>query len=304
MKIVIIGATGFIGSRLLSFLDREENDLTVVTRNVESAKEKLGDIAEFCEWDGKSPAPLDEIIKDAWAVINLAGENLASGRWSQERKEHIISSRTESVSAVVDAINRSEKKPDVLIQASAIGYYGSDFKKTFDENSAAGNNFLAEVTRKWEEATAGLNPEVRLVLIRTGIVIGPDGGALQQMARPFKFGFGGHIGSGKQYFSWIHIDDEVRAILFFLENKDTRGVYNLTAPNPVTMKVFARELGRVLHRPSWFHVPAFAIKTLMGQMGKEMLLASQKVIPAKLEEEGFSFDFEDVRMALTNIVNS
>jgi uncharacterized protein len=304
MKIVIIGATGFIGSRLLSFLDREENDLTVVTRNVESAKERLGDIAEFCEWDGKSPAPLDEIIKDAWAVINLAGENLASGRWSQERKEHIISSRTESVSAVVDAINRSEKKPDVLIQASAIGYYGSDFKKTFDENSAAGNNFLAEVTRKWEEATAGLNPEVRLVLIRTGIVIGPDGGALQQMARPFKLGFGGHIGSGKQYFSWIHIDDEVRAILFFLENKDTRGVFNLTAPNPVTMKVFARELGRVLHRPSWFHVPAFAIKTLMGQMGKEMLLASQKVIPAKLEKEGFSFDFEDVRMALTNIVNS
>jgi uncharacterized protein len=304
MKIVIIGATGFIGSRLLSFLDREENDLTVVTRNVESAKERLGDIAEFCEWDGKSPAPLDEIIKDAWAVINLAGENLASGRWSQERKEHIISSRTESVSAVVDAINRSEKKPDVLIQASAIGYYGSDFKKTFDENSAAGNNFLAEVTRKWEEATAGLNSEVRLVLIRTGIVIGPDGGALQQMARPFKLGFGGHIGSGKQYFSWIHIDDEVRAILFFLENKDTRGVFNLTAPNPVTMKVFARELGRVLHRPSWFHVPAFAIKTLMGQMGKEMLLASQKVIPAKLEKEGFSFDFEDVRMALTNIVNS
>lgn len=304
MKIVIIGATGFIGSRLFSFLDKEEYDLTVLSRDVEAAQEQLGDHAEFCEWDGKNSESLDKILKDAWAVINLAGESLAAGPWTEKRKEQILNSRTESVKAIVDAINRAEQKPNVLIQASAIGYYGSDFQKTFDESSPNGKNFLAEVSRKWEEAAAHLNPEVRLILIRTGIVIGPGGGALQEMAKPFKFRFGGHIGSGKQWFSWIHIDDEIRAIQFFLENKDAKGIYNLTAPNPVTMKVFARELGRVMHRLSWFHAPAFVIKTLMGQMGEEMLLGSQRVIPKRLDDEGFTFHFEDVRMALTNIFNS
>jgi len=304
MKIVIIGATGFIGSRLFSFLDKEEFDLTVVSRDVESAKEQLGDHAEFCEWDGKTSASLDSIIHDAWAVINLAGESLAGGPWTDKRKEQILNSRIESVTAVVDAINRAEQKPNVLIQASAIGYYGSDFKKTFDESDSPGKTFLAEVTKKWEEAASGLNPEVRMILIRTGIVIGPDGGALQEMAKPFKLRFGGHIGSGKQWFSWIHIDDEVRAIQYLLENKDMQGIYNLTAPNPVTMKVFAQELAKVLHRLSWFHAPAFVIKMMMGQMGKEMLLGSQKVIPKRLDDEGFTFHFDDVRMALTNIFNS
>jgi len=304
MKIVIVGATGFIGSRLFSFINKEEFDLTLVTRDIESAKEKLGCHTEFCEWDGKSSESFDKIIEDAWAVINLAGESLASGPWTEKRKEQILNSRLETVKAIVDSINRAEQKPNVLIQASAIGYYGSHPQKTFDENDLPGNSFLATVTRKWEDSTKELDPAVRLVLIRTGVVIGDGGGALQEMARPFKLRLGGHIGSGKQWFSWIHIDDAVRAIQFFLENKNTRGVYNLTAPKPVTMKVFAQELARVLHRMSWFHAPAFAIKTLLGQMGKEMLLASQKVIPKRLEDEGFNFHFEDVRMALTNIFNS
>lgn len=304
MKIVIIGATGFIGSRLFSFLDKEEFDLTVVTRNVESAKKQLGDHAEFCEWDCCSSEALDSIFRDAWAVINLAGESLASGPWTERRKEQILKSRTESVRAVVDAINRAEQKPNILIQASAIGYYGSDSHKAFNESDGPGNTFLAEVSKEWEDATAGLDPEVRLVLLRTGVVIGSGGGALQEMERPFRYRLGGHLGSGKQWFSWIHIDDEARAILFFLENLDTQGVYNLTAPNPVTMKVFAKELARVMHRLSWIHAPAFAIKTLMGQMGEEMLLASQKVVPKRLEDEGFTFHFDDVRMALTNIYNS
>jgi hypothetical protein len=271
---------------------------------VESAREELGDHAEFCEWDGKTSTRLDKIFSDAWAVINLAGESLASGRWTEKRKEQIVKSRIETVQAVVEAINRTERKPEVLIQASAIGYYGSDSKKAFTENDPPGDTFLAQVSQQWEDATAGLHPDVRLVKIRTGIVIGADGGALQEMAKPFKFGVGGYIGSGKQWFSWIHIDDEIRAIQFFLENKDTQGVYNLTAPSAVRMKTFARELGRVLHRPSWIPVPAFAIKALMGQMGNEMLLASQKVIPQRLIEAGFSFHFEEVRPALTNIYNS
>lgn len=304
MKIVIIGATGFIGSRLFTFLDKEEYELTVVSRDVESARETLGEHAEFCEWDGNDDSKLDNILKDAWAVINLSGENLAKGPWTESRKEKILTSRTSAVAAITNAINRSATKPAVYLQASAIGYYGSDLKKTFDEHSPAGSNFLAQVTQQWEDASKNLDPSVRLVLLRTGIVIGSGGGALEQMARSFNLRMGGHIGSGKQWFSWIHIDDEVRAIQFLMENTDAKGPYNLTSPAPVKMKVFARELGKVMHRLSWLHVPAFIIKLLMGQMGKDMLLASQKVIPKRLEEEGFNFHFEDIRMALTNIYNS
>jgi uncharacterized protein (TIGR01777 family) len=304
MKIVIIGATGFIGSRLFSFLDKEEYILTVVTRDVESAREQLGDHAEFCSWDGENSEELDRIIKDTWAVINLAGESLSGGRWTEARKERILKSRLTTTRAVVDAINRAETKPSVLLQASAIGYYGSQPKATLDEDSAAGNNFLANVTQQWEAATAGLDESVRLVILRTGIVLGTEGGALPQMAMPFRYGVGGRIGSGKQWFSWIHLDDEVRAIQFLLEHKEARGVYNLTTTEPIKMKVVAKELSRVLHRPNWLNVPGFLIKLLMGQMGDEMLLASQKVIPKRLEEEGFSFHFEDFRLALTNIYNS
>jgi len=304
MKIVIIGATGFIGSRLFSFLDKEEYDLTVVSRDVESAREQLGDHAEFCFWDGEQSKELDKIIKGSWAVINLAGESLSGGRWTEARKERILQSRLKTTHAVVEAINRSEVKPRVLLQASAIGYYGSQPKTTLDEDSAAGNNFLAHVTQQWEAATEGLDKEVRLVILRTGIVLGTGGGALPQMALPFRYGVGGQIGSGKQWFSWIHLDDQVRAIQFLLEHKEASGAYNLTAPEPVKMKDVAKELARVLHRPNWLHVPKFLIRGAMGQMGDEMLLASQKVIPKRLEEEGFTFHFDDLRLALTNIYNS
>lgn len=304
MKIVIIGATGFIGSRLFASLDTEEYDLTVVSRDAESARDQLGEHAEFCAWDAESDDVLADIINGAWAVINLAGENLASGRWTEKRKTEILESRTKTVELVVDAINAAEQKPSVYVQASAIGYYGACGDESLNENNHPGSGFLSEVTVKWEEAAKRVDKDVRLVLLRTGIVLASDGGALQQMVRPFKFGFGGHIGSGKQWFSWIHLDDEVRAIQYLLENPEAHGPYNLTAPEPVRMKTLARELGRVLKRPSWFHVPAFLIKTIMGQMGEEMLLNSQKVHPDRLTEEGFGFQFEDIRLALTNIYNS
>ncbi len=237
-------------------------------------------------------------------MINLTGESLAGKPWTEKQKEKILNSRIKTTSTIVEAINRLETKPEVFIQASAIGYYGSRGNDTLGENNSPGDGFLSEVTERWEEEAKKVDNTVRLVLLRTGIVLGPDGGALQPMARPFKFGFGGHIGSGKQWFSWIHLDDEVRAIQFLLENRDARGPYNLTAPDPVRMKTFSKELGRVLKRPSWFHVPAFLIKLFMGQMGEEMLLVSQKVHPDKLLEDGFKFQFSELRMALTNIYNS
>lgn len=304
MRIVIFGGTGFIGKKLISSLHQEEYDLTVVTRNADRARETLGYHAEFCQWDGENETTLDRIFNESFAVINLSGENIAGKRWNRTQKQKIIESRVNTAKIIVKAINRSEKKPGLFIQASAIGYYGSDFKQEKTEKSGMGKGFLAEVTQKWEESTRDLSSSVRLVLLRTGVVIGPGGGALKAMEKPFRLGFGGHIGSGRQWLSWIHIDDATKAIRFFLENKDTVGVYNLTSPNPEKMKDFARELGRSLKRKSWFHIPSPIIRLAMGQMGEEMLLSSQKVLPMRLTDEGFTFQFTDIRAALTSIYNA
>ncbi len=303
MKIVIFGASGFIGKMLFTALLSEAHEITVVTRDIDRTKKILGYDAEFCTWDDGDASGLVKIFTGAKAIINLAGESIASKRWSKNQKQKIISSRVSTTTAIIDAINKMDIKPEVLLQASAIGYYGSDLNKTFDENAPQGEGFLAEVSQKWEAATKHLDKSVRLVLLRTGIVIGPGGGALGPMARPFKLGFGGHIGSGKQWFSWIHLEDEVRAIIHLFEHREARGTFNLTAPEPVRMNLFAKELGRVLKKPSWLHVPAFIIKIMMGRMGEEMILSGQKVIPKRLTESGFKFQFTEVRMALTNIYN-
>lgn len=303
MKIVIFGATGYIGKMLFTALLSEGYEITVVSRDVERAREILGDNAEFCQWDGEDEATLKKILVETNAVINLSGESIAAKSWTDKQKQKILSSRVNTTSVIVKAINQMENKPDVLLQASAIGYYGPDLNKTFDESSPAGAGFLAEVSQQWEVAASSLNENVRLVLLRTGVVIGQDGGALEPMAKPFRYGLGGYVGSGKQWFSWIHLDDEVRAIVFLLENNDARGVFNLTAPEPVRMKTFAKELGRVLKKPSWFHVPSFVIKLIMGQMGEEIILSGQNVLPKKLNEVGFKFQFSEIRPALTNIFN-
>lgn len=304
MKIVIFGATGFIGKKLFTALDTSGFNLTVLSRDVDRAREVLGEHAAFCQWDGKDEEVLSHIFKDVYAVINLAGENIAGKHWTEARKKRIITSRTHPASAIVHAINHAETKPHVYIQASAIGYYGSDYKKPFNEHSPPGKGFIPDLCKKWEEAAHNLDESVRFCLLRSGVVIGSGGGALEQFEKPFRFGLGGYIGSGKQWLSWIHIDDEVKAIQFLLENKEARGAYNLTAPEPVRMKQFARELGRVLKKPSWTHVPAFVIKLMLGQMGCEVVLASQKVLPKKLLEEGFKFQFSKIRMALVNIHHS
>ncbi len=304
MRIVIIGGTGFIGKKLVASLHQEEYDLTVVTRNADKAREVLGDHAEICQWDGENEEVLDRIFSDAYAVINLSGENVGNKRWTKSQKQKIVESRVKSAKTIVRAINRSESRPGVLIQASAIGFYGSDSKNEKTEKSAKGKGFLSDVAQKWEEATRELDASVRLVLLRTGVVIGPGGGALKAMETPFLFKLGGHFGQGKQWLSWIHIEDAVKAIRFLLENKDAVGVYNLTSPYPEKMKDFAIELGRALKTRSWFHVPSFVIRLLMGQMGVEMLLSSQKVLPMRLLEEDYTFQFTELRSALTGIYNA
>jgi len=301
MNIVLIGATGFIGQRLVKHLEPKKYQMTIVSRSKAKAEGIFPKRHNFAGWDGKDVQALAAIVNGSDAVINLAGESIAGGRWTEKRKQQILNSRIQSTQAVVNAINKAEKKPEALLQASAIGFYGADPDRIFDESADSGKGFLAEVTLKWEQAAHGLDKSVRLVFLRTGIVLDSEGGALQQMMMPFKFGVGGHIGSGRQWFSWIHIDDEVRAIEFLLENEKASGPFNLTAPAPVSMKEFSKKLGNALKRPSWLHVPAFAIKLLMGQMGDEMLLNGQQVIPKKLEDAGFTFRFTQVEESLAYI---
>jgi uncharacterized protein len=301
MKIVLIGATGFIGKRLFYHLKSNGHQLIVVSRNTEKAKKVFADHNAFADWNGKDGQKLASIIGQSDAVVNLAGASIAGGRWIKERKQLILSSRINTTRALVNVINSLKEKPEVLIQAGAIGYYGAHPEATFDETAPAGEGFLAEVSQNWEAATHGLAGGVRLVILRTGVVIDKSGGALRQMQTPFKLGAGGHIGTGKQLFSWIHLEDEVRAIAFLLENRNAAGAYNLTAPVPVTMKRFAKALGNTLRRHSWLHVPAFIIKLLLGQMGVETILSGQKVIPKKLLDEGFEFKHPEIEGALADI---
>ncbi len=301
MKIILIGATGFIGKHLFNHLKSRGHQLVVVSRDTEKAKMIFPGHTDFAAWGGEDEQALASIIGQSDAVVNLAGASIAGGRWSKKRKQLILSSRINTTGTLVKAINSLSEKPEVLIQAGAIGYYGGHNEASFDETAPAGEGFLAEVSQKWEAATHGLAGGVRLVILRTGVVIDKGGGALQQMQIPFKLGTGGHIGSGNQWFSWIHLEDEVRAIAFLLENKNAAGAYNLTAPFPVTMKQFAKALGKTLKRPSWLHVPAFIIRLLMGQMGVETILNGQKVIPKNLLNEGFTFQYPDVEAALADI---
>jgi uncharacterized protein (TIGR01777 family) len=234
--------------------------------------------------------------------VNLSGEPIAGRRWSAAQKVNLANSRIYSTRAIVDAISRAQFKPKTLVNASAIGIYGPRDASPIDESAQAGQGFLAAVCAQWEkEALKAEKSGARVVLLRTGIVLDPSGGALAKMLPPFCLGLGGPLGSGEQMMSWVHIDDEVAAIRACLENTALKGPVNLTAPHPVTMKEFARALGRALHRPAAAPVPAFVLKIALGEMS-EMLLTGQNVVPRKLQDAGFSFRYPDLDGALKDLL--
>jgi len=275
-----------------------------LSRDVRRAAPLIGDYAKIFEWDGRSTGTWISQADGAYAIINLAGENISQGRWNQSKKAGILHSRLDATRAVVAAIKLIGNKPSVVVQASAIGYYGSSRTEEFNENSQPGKGFLADVCKKVElctEPIEGLG--VRLVIIRTGVVLGRDGGALPNLVKPFKMFFGGHPGSGRQWFSWISLEDQVAAIRFLLENEKQRGVFNLTAPEPVTMKGFCKTLGKVLKRPSLLFVPGFVLRLMLGEMADEMILSGQKVVPEKLVNAGFHFKYTKVEDALKAILS-
>ena len=301
MRVVITGATGFIGGALCKALHKDY-EVIALSRDAGRAAKSVGETAKVIEWDGRTTGSWFKQANGAFAIINLAGENVASGRWNESKKAGILHSRLDSAKAVLDAIKQVDKKPAVVIQASAIGYYGPRSDEQLDETSTPGKGFLANVCRRIESSAEEIEGVgVRCVVIRTGVVLGRDGGAFARLVKPFRFYLGGYLGSGRQWFSWIHLDDEIAAIKFLLENEHLKGVFNLTAPQPVTMKEFCKILGKVLHRPAWLNVPAFAARLAFGEMADEMLLSGQKVLPKRLLNTGFDFKYTNVEQALNDI---
>ncbi len=306
MKVAITGATGFVGSRLVEKLHARGHQILVFTRNKNKAKKVFPNSAfpnlETIEYNPKESGDWQQAISGCDAVINLAGEPI-SERWTPQHKREIMESRQLGTRKIVEAIKQAESKPKVLINSSAIGYYGTSETTTFDESSASGNDFLAQVCQQWEtEAEQVKEAGVRLVIIRTGIVLG-NGGALGKMIGPFKMFAGGPIGSGRQWFSWIHRDDLVNLIITALERSDLEGVYNGTAPNPVKMAQFCQTLGEVMHRPSWLPVPEFALELLLGD-GAKVVLEGQQVLPKKTLATGFQYQYPTLKPALTEILAS
>lgn len=301
MRLVITGATGFIGRALCKALHKDY-EVIALSRDAGRAAKSVGGLAKVIEWDGRTTGSWYKQANGAFAIINLAGENVASGRWNESKKAGILHSRLDSSKAVLDTIMQVDKKPTVVIQASAIGWYGPRQDEQLDENSTPGKGFLASVCQRIESSAEEIEGMgVRCIVIRTGIVLGSDGGAFARLVKPFRFYLGGYLGSGRQWFSWIHLDDEIAAIKFLLENEHLKGVFNLTAPQPVTMKEFCKILGKVLHRPAWLNVPAFAARLAFGEMADEMLLSGQKVLPKRLLNTGFNFQYTNVEQALNAI---
>jgi uncharacterized protein len=303
MKIIIAGATGFIGSALTARLSTDGHALTVLTRTNTG---RIPSGATRLLWQPASPGEwqrgFDKAVADADGIINLAGESIAAGRWTEARKQNIRLSRIETTRTLVDAIARTGSGVKFLLNASAIGYYGGRGDETVTEADPPGSDFLARLCHDWEaEALRAEASGVRVVLLRTGIVLGKNGGALAKMVPPFKFFLGGPLGSGKQWMPWIHLEDEIGLIAWAMAS-DARGALNATAPEPVTMKEFCGTLGTALGRPCWAPVPAFALRAALGEMA-DMLLTGQRAVPAAAEKLGYRFRYPKLPAALENILS-
>jgi uncharacterized protein (TIGR01777 family) len=293
MKIVVAGGSGFLGEPIVKRLLARGDDVVVLTRNPLHV-----DAGRAMQWDARSQGAWSDEAASADVVINLAGENVGEGRWTNERRKRMVASRLEATAAIVEALRRDPSRTRTLINASAVGYYGNGGDEVLDERSPRGDGFLAELVEKWEAAARQAESLSRLVIIRFGVVLGADGGALKKMMIPFKLGVGGPVGSGTQWMSWIDRDDAVRIVEWAIDHEVARGIYNATAPQPVRSRDFARALGRALHRPAFLPAPAFALRALFGQMGEEVLLWGQRVLPVRAAAEGFVFEKGSIDAAL------
>lgn len=297
MHVVMTGATGFLGRALANALQAQGCELSVFSRDAARARRKLGlQVATFSAWHD-APTQAD-------AVINLAGEPLIGGRWTTAKKDRIRASRISTTHGLVQWLSRMQLRPDVLISGSAVGYYGYSDDQVFNETDAAGSDFGARLCADWEaSATAAEALNMRVCRIRTGVVLHRSGGALKRMLPAFQLGLGGPIAAGQQWFSWIHLDDWLSAVLYLLSRPDLSGPFNLTAPQPVRNIEFSQTLAQVLNKPCALRVPAFVLNMLAGE-GAELLLNGQRVMPNRLLESGFVFARPDLQHALMDIRSS
>ena len=294
-RILVSGSSGPIGAALLHLATTRGYDVTRLVRTAAAGASQI-------TWDPFKPlAP--ELVSGFDAVVHLAGETIV-GRWTEKKKSRILQSRAVGTRNLSEALARAPQPPRVFISSSAVGYYGNRDHEVLQESSSPGQGFLPEVCRAWEAATKPAEDAgIRTAHIRTGLVLAASGGALPQMLTPFRFGIGGRVGDGRQWWSWIDIHDHVEAIHHILKTDVLRGPVNLVAPNPVTNAEFTKILASVLSRPAIFPVPAFVARLAFGQMGDELLLASQRVEPTKLIASGFSFQYTDLRASLEELLS-
>lgn len=305
MRVIITGGTGQIGRPLIADLLKQGYEVVVLSRSP-GVVEGLPKDVKIEGWDARTAKGWGHLADGAGAIINLAGENIAGegflpARWTDERKKRILDSRVNAGKAVTEAVEQAAQKPGVVIQASAVGYYGQRGSEEITEDSPPGDDFLAKVCLDWEASTAPVEKMgVRRTIIRTGIPLSFTEGALARMALPFKLFAGGPLGSGKQYFPWIHPADETGAIRFLIENTNASGSFNLTAPNPLTNAQFSRVLGKVMGRPSFIPTPAFAFEMAFGEAAS-LVLTGQRAIPKCLLETGYKFQYPDIEAALRDL---
>ena len=301
MKILITGGTGFVGTQLTSRLIQDRHEVTILTRSLKGAKGSSPEIS-YLEGDPTKKGHWQEAIENHDAVINLAGASIFS-KWTEEHKKAIRESRVKTTQNIVEGIPSQPPKQFTLFSTSAVGYYGFHRDEELGEDSPPGNDFLARIAQEWEgEALKARNKGARVVITRFGIVMGEQGGALSQMIPLFKKYIGGPIGSGKQWFSWVHIKDLAEAFAFLLKHPEISGPVNVCSPNPVRNKDLAKALGTTLHKPSFIPAPAFMVKWVLGEFGS-VILEGQRVIPRRLLDSGFVFQYAEIDKALQSIAD-
>jgi len=303
-RVIITGGSGFIGRALTRELLDAQYDVVWLGRHPETTRDVPAGV-RVEKWDGRSAQGWSALAEGAFAIVNLAGESIGIPPlpWTNERKRRIRDSRVNAGKAVVEAVRLAREKPRVIVQASAVGFYGARGDEVITEKNSAGHDFLADVAVAWEASSAEVETlGVRRVVTRFGLPLDKSGGVFPFLVMPFRFFVGGRIGSGRQVIAWIHLHDAVRAIRFLMEKEDARGAFNLTAPEPLTNAELGRIIARVLHRPFWLPVPAFALKLALGEMAELLLLNGQRVLPERLLRAGFKFRFPTAENALKDVL--
>jgi uncharacterized protein len=303
VRVLVSGSTGFVGTSLVQALKRDGHAVARLMRPESSRPGADGQQAQIVRWDpvsGQFDAPGAE---GADALVHLAGASIAGGRWNAARKSLLRTSRVDATRHLIGALSRLQQPPRVIVAASAIGYYGDRGDETLAESSPPGNDFLSTLCREWEaESARGAEFGARVVMLRIGIILATHGGALPRMLLPFKLGVGGRLGSGRQWMSWLTLNEAVGILKFALASSALSGPVNTVTPYPVQNKDFTRILARALHRPALFPAPAFALRVALGEMADALLLASQRVVPAKLQQTGYRFAHPDLATALEEVL--